>query len=169
MKKKYKQIFSLGLLAVGLVTATSCKKAFLEPQPLSFYEPSATYTNAAAMRAALAACARNLRFEYYGGNPAILTEMLFTEIAVEGTTDKAGPAQDLNALITPDLVEFNNDDRNKIYVYWDEGYKGIKYANTVISRIDNATYASPEERNCDSGRCLFPSGLTLLQINTPVW
>jgi hypothetical protein len=93
-----------------------CKKSFLQPQPLSFYEPSLTYVDAPAMRAALVSLARNLRFEYYGGNPAILTEMLFTEIAVEGTTDKAGPAQDLNAAITPDLVTFNNDDRNKIYV-----------------------------------------------------
>lgn len=135
------------------------------------------------MRSALVACARNLRFEYYGGNPAILTEMLFTEIAVEGTTDKSGPAQDLNLLITPDLVTFNNDDRNKIYVYWDEGYKGIKYANTVISRIDDATYASPAERNSILGAAYFHRALRyyklthqfgdvpaiMKEILTPVW
>jgi len=112
----------------------------------------------------LAACARNLRFEYYGGNPAILTEMLFTEISVEGTTDKAGPAQDLNLLITPDGVQANNDDNNKIYVYWTEGYNGIKYANTVISRIDDATYASPAERNAILGAAYFHRALRYYKL-----
>ena len=164
MEKIKKYILGTALLASVIGAGAGCKKAYLEPQPLSFYEPSATYTNATAMRAALAACARNLRFEYYGGNPAMLTEMLFTEVAVEGTTDKAGPAQDLNLLITPDLVEFNNDDRNKIYVYWDEGYKGIKYANTVISRIDDATYANQAERNAILGAAYFHRALRYYKL-----
>src|SRR3954462_7278410 len=113
MEKNFKYIISCVFFTI-LLGVTSCKKEYLEPEPLSFYEPSATYVDAPAMRAALAACARNLRFEYYGGNPAILTEMLFTEIAVEGITDKSGPAQDLNLQITPDGVQFNDDDHNKI-------------------------------------------------------
>lgn len=116
------------------------------------------------MRAALVACNGNLRIEYHGGNPPILTEMLFTEIAVEGTTDKSGPAQDLNLLITPDLVTFNNDDRNKIYVYWDTAYAAIKYANTVISRIDNAKYASPAERNAILGAAYFHRALRYYRL-----
>src|SRR5688572_13728499 len=117
MKNIYKSSLSLALLATFLVAMSGCKKDYLKPKPLSFYEPSETYVDAAAMRAALTACNRNLRVEYYGGNPPILTEMLFTEISVEGTTDKSGPAQDLNLLITPDLVTFNDDDHNKIYTY----------------------------------------------------
>jgi hypothetical protein len=116
------------------------------------------------MRAALVALGRNLRFEYYGGNPAILTEMLFTEVAVEGTTDKSGPAQDLNTLITPDLVTYNNDDRNKILVYWNEGYNGIKTANTIISRINNATYASQAERNNILGAAYFHRALRYYKL-----
>jgi len=162
MEKKLKYISS-GLLATILMV-TSCKKAYLEPDPLSFYEPSATYVDAAAMRAALTACARNLRFEYYGGNPAILTEMLFTEIAVEGVTDKSGPAQDLNLLITPDGVQADDDDHNKIYVYWREGYNGIKYANTVISRIDDAKYASVAERNAILGSAYFHRALRYYKL-----
>ena len=154
----------IAVLIISLSGAVSCKKDFLAPQPLSFYEPSLTFVDAAAMRAGLVTLARNLRFEYYGGNPAILTEMLFTEIAVEGTTDKAGPAQDLNTLITPDLVTFNNDDRNKIYVYWQEGYNGIKYANTIISRIDNATYATPAERNEILGAAYFHRALRYYKL-----
>ena len=116
------------------------------------------------MRAALVSLARDLRFEYYGGNPAILTEMLFTEVAVEGTTDKSGPAQDLNTLITPDLVTYNNDDRNKIFVYWTQGYNAIKTANTIISRINNATYASPAERNAILGAAYFHRALRYYKL-----
>ncbi|GEO10080.1 RagB/SusD family nutrient uptake outer membrane protein [Segetibacter aerophilus] len=164
MRTSLKYIKIIGVLTTIIATVASCKKEYLEPQPLSFYEPSATYVDATAMRAALAACARNLRFEYYGGNPAILTEMLFTEIAVEGVTDKSGPAQDLNLQITPDGVQADDDDHNKIYVYWREGYSGIKYANTVISRIDDATYSSPAERNAILGAAYFHRALRYYKL-----
>src|SRR4028119_209986 len=118
------------LVILGTITGTSsCKREYLTPRPLSFYEPTLTYVDVAAMRSALVACARNARIEYYGGNPPILTENLFTDMTVEGITDKSGPAQNLNLEITPDLVYANDDDHNKIYYYWNEAYKGIKYAN----------------------------------------
>ncbi len=145
-------IFS-GYLSIMLYAG--CSKERLKPKPLSFYEPSETFVDAAAMRAALVSCARNLRIEYYGDNPPILTEMLFSEVTVEGTTDKSGPAQDLNLVINPDQARYNDADHARIYYYWSEGYKGIKYANTVISRIDDATYASPEERNEILGAAYF--------------
>ena len=143
------------LFCLPLYMITSCSKDRLTPKPLSFYEPDATFVDAPAMRAALVTLARNLRNEYYGDNPAILTEMLFSEVTAEGTTDKSGPAQDLNLVITPDLATFNDADHNKIYYYWSEGYKGIKYANTIISRIDNATFASQDERNAILGAAYF--------------
>src|SRR5690349_16946851 len=146
----------LVLIAGGVISmANSCTRERLIPQPLSFYSPSNAYIDAAGMRAALVACARNARIEYSGDNPPILTEMLFSEITVEGTTDKSGPAVDLNLLITPDLVTFNNADRNKIYWYWTEGYRGIKYANSVITRIDEATYQNEAERNAILGSAYF--------------
>ncbi len=143
------------LMAVLFTGSISCKKDWLKPQPLSFYEPDLTYVDAPAMQAALVAAARNLRLEYYGDNPPILTEMLFSEVSVEGTTDKSGPAQDLNVAITPDNVQFNDADHNKIYFYWNEAYAGIKYANTVISRIDKGTYANIAERNAILGAAYF--------------
>ncbi|HVG14778.1 MAG TPA: RagB/SusD family nutrient uptake outer membrane protein [Chitinophagaceae bacterium] len=163
MKKNINYLI-IGLFTTALLSVSGCKKENLAPEPLSFYEPGQTFVDATAMRAALAACARNLRFEYYGGNPAILTEMLFTEIAVEGITDKSGPAQDLNLLITPDGVQFDDDDHNKIYVYWREGYSGIKYANTVISRINDATYANVAERNAILGAAYFHRALRYYKL-----
>ncbi len=143
---------------------SGCKKSFLKPEPLSFYEPGQTYVDAAAMRAGLVACARNGRYEYYGDNPPILTEMLFSEVSAEGTTDKSGPAVNLDLEITPDLATRNDADHNKIYWYWSEGYKGIKYANTIISRIDNATYSSADERNAILGAAYFQRAMRYYRL-----
>lgn len=150
-----KHITFFAIISAAVMVSSSCNKDWLKPEPLSFYEPDLTYVDAGAMRAALVACARNARIEYYGDNPPILTEMLFSEVTVEGVTDKSGPPQDLNLLITPDLANENNADRARIFHYWSEGYKGIKYANTVISRIDNAQYASEAERNAILGSAYF--------------
>ncbi len=155
MKSPSKYIHFIQIILVVFFTAVSCNKDRLKPTGLSFYEPDKTYTTPAGMRAALTSCNRNLRNEYYGDNPPILTEMVFSEVTVEGTTDKSGPAQDLNLVITPDLAGANDADHARIYYYWSEGYRGIKYANTVISRIDNATYSSPEERNDILGEAYF--------------
>lgn len=159
-----KKIFKAALLAVTIYGTGACNKEWLKPQPLSTYEPDLTYVDAAAMRAALVACARNARIEYYGDNPPILTEMVFSEVTAEGTTDKSGPAQDLNLLITPDGANRNDADHARIYYYWNEGYKGIKYANTVISRIDNAKYSSPAERNAILGAAYFHRALRYYRL-----
>lgn len=159
-----KKMLNAALLAVTICGTVACNKDWLKPEPLSFYEPDLTYVDEAAMRAALVACARNARIEYYGDNPPILTEMLFSEVSAEGTTDKSGPPQDLNLLITPDGANWNNADRARIYYYWSEGYKGIKYANTVIARIDNATYSSPEARNAILGSAYFHRALRYYRL-----
>lgn len=160
-----KKILSLSIYTlIASLLSVSCKKDWLKPKPLSFYEPDLTYVNAEAMRAALVSLARNARIEYYGDNPPILTEMLFSEVSVEGTTDKSGPAIDLNVLVTPDLATFNDADHQKIYYYWSEGYKGIKYANTIISRIDNATYATRAERNAILGAAYFHRALRYYRL-----
>ena len=142
-------------LTLALICGTiSCKEEYLEPKVLSFYAPENTLTDAQGMRGALIACLRNMRLEYYGDSPPILTEHIFSEVAVEGTTDKSGPAQDLNLLITPD-AQLNHTDWNRIGWYWYEGYKGIRYANAVINRIDLPVYESEQEKNEILGAAYF--------------
>lgn len=155
MNTKYrtKQILSLAFVAAGL-TLAGCKENWLIPEPLSFYAPENTFKDAAGIRATLVACERNMRIEWFGDSPPIGTEALFSDIAVEGTTDKSGPAQNLNLLITPD-AQLNHGDYNKIGWYWIEGYKGIKYANTCITRIDEPTYKNEQEKNEILGAAYF--------------
>ena len=151
--KRSKHVIPAVMMAAGL-SLVGCNESWLKPEPLSFYAPENTFKDAAGIRATLVACERNMRIEWYGDAPPMVTESIFSDIAVEGTTDKSGPAQNLNLLITPD-AQLNSGDYNKIGWYWIEGYKGIKYANTCITRIDEPTYKNEQEKNEILGAAYF--------------
>jgi hypothetical protein len=42
-----------------------------------------------------------MRHEYFGDGAPILTEFILSDMAVEGTTDKAGPQMDLDVSLLP--------------------------------------------------------------------
>ncbi len=151
---KSKRILTVSCVLMGL-TVVSCKDGWLAPEPLSFYNPDETFNDVGGLRSAIVACERNMRLEWYGDAPPMVTESIFSDIAVEGTTDKSGPAQNLNLLITPD-AQLNSGDYNKIGWYWSEGFKGVKYANVVISRINQPTnYKDDAEKNALLGAAYF--------------
>jgi hypothetical protein len=153
MKSLHKNIFAITAAATMLV-ANSCKKSYLEPDYLSRFTPDANLTSVPAMQAALANLNVNLRGEFFGDSAPMLTESIFSDVAVEGTTDKTTPAQDLNVRITP-TANLNSDDFNKIGWYWSQWYAGIKDANVVITRIDNVKYSSEAQRNAILGTAYF--------------
>src|SRR5690606_32590075 len=84
----------------------------------------------------------------------ILTEIIQSEIAVEGTTDKAGPQMNMDVALLPD-ANLNSTDRTRVGWSSYEGYEGSKYASSVISRIDIPDFASEEERNAVLGSAYF--------------
>ncbi len=139
---------------VMVFTGPRCSEDFLTPKPLSFYAPENTFVNADGFNAALIACLRNARHEMYGDTPPFISEGIFSDIAVEGTTDKTGIHMDMPAVILPD-ANFNYGDVTKLGNYWTEAYNRIKYANVVISRIDNAEWKTDEERNNILGKAYF--------------
>ncbi len=139
---------------VVALSAVSCSEDWLEPKPLSIFTPENAFVDVRGMYGALTACERNMRYEWYGDGAPIITELIFSEVCVEGTTDKPGPAQNMNIQITPSSP-MNGTDNNRIGWYWYEGYKGIKYANVVISRINNTTFANDAERNAVLGSAYF--------------
>ena len=152
---KNKNIIIIAGSAVLLsLLLSACRDSWLEPKPLSFYTPENSYVNAEGMYSALTACERNMRHEFFGDGAPIVTELVQSDVCVEGTTDKAGPQMDMDNSLLPDL-DLNNTDRTKVGWYWSEGYKGIKYANVVISRIDDATYVDEAERNAVLGAAYF--------------
>lgn len=149
-----KSIYILPVTLALICGTISCNEEYLKPKALSFYAPENTLNDAQGMRGALIACLRNMRYEWYGDGAPIITESIFSEVAVEGTTDKSGPAQDLNLLITPD-ANLNSADWNKIGWYWLEGYRGIRYANAVITRIELPEWESEQEKNEVLGTAYF--------------
>jgi hypothetical protein len=152
MKKTNKAILISAVFSTVLIY--SCNKDWLTPKPLSFYEPDIALSNVEGMYSALAACERNMRHEFFGDGAPIVTEMIQSEIAVEGTTDKAGPQMNMDVTLMPD-AKLNDINTTRVGWYWYEGYKGIKYANLVIARIDKATFKNEQERNAVLGAAYF--------------
>ncbi|MDY3070407.1 MAG: RagB/SusD family nutrient uptake outer membrane protein [Parabacteroides sp.] len=152
--KNRKNILLLAGSVLMLTQISSCSDSWLEPKPLSFYTPENSYINAEGLYGALTSCERNMRHEYFGDAAPILTEMIQSDLCVEGTTDKAGPQMDMDNCLLPDM-DLNHTDKTKVGWYWYECYKAIKYANVVISRIDDATFRNEEERNAVLGAAYF--------------
>ena len=147
-KKKY-----IVLALATLPMLNSCSESWLEPKPLSFYSPENTYVNAEGLYAALTACERNMRHEYFGDGAPILTEMFLTDLAVHGKTDESASLVDLDNEMLP--ARTKNDMKGKNKWYWEEEFKGIKYANIAISRLDAAKYKDEAERKAVLGAAYF--------------
>ena len=149
----YRKAF-LSFTLIVAFAFTGCEEEFLDADPQSFFTPSNALNTPEGLNSLLSQAMRNLRAEFYGDGAPMITENIFSEVSVEGTTDKSGPAQDLNLLILPD-ANLNSANFNRIGWFWEEFYKGIKYANTVIGRLDDAEFESDSQKNDILGRALF--------------
>jgi len=151
--KIYKATFLLAVLNICAGVFSSCKRDWLDPQVKSLYSTDAL-VDVPGFKAALAGCAVNLRNEFYGDGAPIGTELLFSEVTVEGTDDKTGPAQNLDVQIKPD-ANLNSVDYNRIGWFWTQEYYGIREANTIIARLPKATAISDSLKNILMGQAYF--------------
>lgn len=74
-----------------------CTSDFLEQDPLSFYEPAATYSTEAGLQAALAQCDKQLKTYRIDGNwnnVGIFTNYLMSDVGMYAKTDMGGGFQD---------------------------------------------------------------------------
>ena len=150
--KRYQVKIFIALVVVLL--GTSCKKSWLEPKPLSFYTPENTFDKEGGFDAALAACEFIMRSEFNGDGMPQLTEMILSDIAVEGTTDKAGPQMDIDITLLPD-AQLNNMDFTRVGWYWENAYKAIQYANIIVSRSQDLEFGDPAEKDRIVGQAYF--------------
>ena len=97
------------LLVCAAISFLGCSDGWLETKPLSIYTPENSYVDAAGFESALGACMRNIVSEFYGDAAPIVTEMVQSDICVEGTTNKSGPQQDMDQALLPsaDLSNMN--------------------------------------------------------------
>ncbi|MCD7936314.1 MAG: RagB/SusD family nutrient uptake outer membrane protein [Tannerellaceae bacterium] len=131
MKSKYiKSLF----LIIGLSFFIGCSESWLEPEPLSFFEPDETLSTQEGLESALTTCARQLRYYYMSDDgPLLFTEMNFSDMGVSAISNASG-SQDMNTFVTPTSDNYNLA-TNKINWAWSIGYQGISFANVVITRI----------------------------------
>ena len=153
---------SLILLAGTTMLATSCSDDFLKQDPLSFYEPKTTFATESGVNAALAMGDRLLRgitVHYSGGsnNIPLSTEYFFSELALFGKTDVgAAFCDDWVTKLTPTTFISDGGNANSaIGYFWNQGYSGVKYANTVISNIDAVEGMAQDKKNQFKGQAYF--------------
>ncbi|TKC13177.1 RagB/SusD family nutrient uptake outer membrane protein [Pedobacter polaris] len=137
-----------------LTVVSSCKKSYLDSEYLSKFEPEFAYNSVSGMKGALAGLGANTKREFFDDMAPIVTEAIFSDVAVDGTTDKSTQAQDMDTRVTPD-ANLNSPDFNRIGFYWTEGFRGVRYANSIISNINTPTYKNDAEKNAILGSAYF--------------
>jgi tetratricopeptide (TPR) repeat protein len=144
----------------GLMLTSSCSEEFLKPDPLSFYEPTATFSTESGLKSAMGICDRHLKLYWATDHNEMLTigtEYIFSELMVGSATDKRSMLCDVANMLTPTTeTTLNNLDRtNSIWYFWEETYKGIMYANTVIQFVEKVESLDETTRNIYKGRGYF--------------
>lgn len=157
---KYTNIYKGIFVAASAAMLMGCSDNYLGQDPLSFYEPEATYNTESGLQAALAVCDRHLRYMYTNGNhnnAPIASDYIFSDIGLYGKTDAgAGDLMDnLADKIQPTSGLLNGGDGNYLLNFWNESFNGVKYANTVLSFIDGVSSLSDEVKNAYKGRAYF--------------
>lgn len=143
------------LLLISIIFSMSyCSDDWLKPQPLSIFTPENAFIDANGLYSELTACESSIRGEFYGDGMPMITELIFSDMCVEGMSDNPGTCQNLINTITPSS-NLNGGDQNRIGWFWATGYSVIKNANVVISRIDQLKFNSEAERNAILGTAYF--------------
>lgn len=158
--KKLSHIY-LSLFMGGTILLSGCSEDFLKPDPLSFYEPGATFSTESGLMSAMAICDRHLKAYWTTDSNEMLTlgtEYIFSDLMVGAATDKLGLLDNVASMLTPisDESTLNNLDRtNSIWYFWRETYNGIMYANTIIQYVDGVEALSEATKNAYKGRAYF--------------
>jgi hypothetical protein len=145
-----------------------CKKSFLQPDPLSFYEPVATFSTRSGLDATLALCDRHLR-SYWSYTTTrdislpINSEYMLSDVAVSSKTDDGNIFADVATRLTPTDGLYQND-VNMLSFFWGETYNGIKYANTVTTYIGNVPGLDEAVRHEYLGRAYFHRSFRYLAL-----
>lgn len=163
--KKYNRI-CLALFTGSAILFGGCSESFLEPDPLSVFEPGSTFTTEEGIAAVIAIADRQLKIYYATDDNEMLTmgtEYTFSELMVPSATDKTNMLCDVAAMLTPTsentgtkVNEQNNLGRtNSIWHFWYETYNGISNANTVIQYVDQVESLDEATKNVYKGRAYF--------------
>ncbi|MBE8721476.1 RagB/SusD family nutrient uptake outer membrane protein [Sphingobacterium pedocola] len=160
----------LSLLLGGTVLSSSCSRDFLTPDPLSFFDPEATFNTKSGLEAALAICDRHLKLYWMTDHGEVLslgTEYMFSELMVAAATDQLNMMADIATMLSPtsDDGNANNIGRtNSLWYFWDETYKGIMNANTILNYVDDVEELDEATKNRFKGQAYFHRSFRYLAL-----
>ena len=138
---------------------TGCSDNFLDQDPLSFFEPGKTYTTEAGLQSALAQCDLHYKTMLMDGNGNVLpiaSVYFMSDMGLYAKTDAGGGIMDDFAnKITPTSGMAGGGDSNAMSRFYNESCNGIKYANTVLTYVDQVKGLDEKTRNEYKGRAYF--------------
>jgi hypothetical protein len=167
MKKIYKNrrntpsLMALMIMLCGSVFFYSCSEEFLKPDPLSFYEPSTTFSTESGLQAAMANCDKNLRnnWTHYSANSnsaPIATEYVYSDMNVATKADVGNNIlSNIDQQLNPTQEDLGHEGGDFRPFYWTEGFNGIKGANTILTFIDAVQGLDEATKNAYKGRAYF--------------
>ncbi|RHL03220.1 MULTISPECIES: RagB/SusD family nutrient uptake outer membrane protein [Bacteroides] len=158
-----KHIFNgLVMLAGASIVFTSCKESFLDADPLSFYEPTTTFSTEAGLKSVLAIADRQLKRYWTDGDSnemfPLMSEYTFSDLMVPSATDKTDLLDNVAQKLTINSDQSTLLNLNRVstlWFFWQQTYEGIRNANTILTYIDNVTSLSDDTKNIYIGRAYF--------------
>ena len=155
MKTLFLQILETSLsrtltVLCGSILLCGCED-FLEPKPLSFFEPAETFTTVAGLDATVSASDRQFRNIWINGeSDALSLQYRLSELAANGKTDESNPFCDVNGTLVPTNM------RNQTGWFWSDVYfSGIKFPNTILTYIKNVEGLDEATKNAYIGKAYF--------------
>ena len=142
---KPNNIFKYLVVSFMAVSLYSCVD--LEPEPLSFFAPENTFINKEGLESALVTCRKQIKWEWFGD--AFNAGSCGTPLVYEYAWS------DLSIMASPPVKEIHNLETQLTPTtnamlhlrYWNLGWNGIKYANTVISRTPKSEIDNEQDKN----------------------
>lgn len=143
-----KSLFAWSLTGLS-VMLVGCSD-FLEPEPLSFFEPDNTFNTESGLSASMSAADVQLRNYWISDDGRSLAfELRHSELAVDGNTSSSTSLTDLDWLKPTNILSKNT-------FFWNDAfYSGVKFANTITSYIDDVEGLDEDLKNEYIGRAYF--------------
>ena len=128
-----------------VVNLSSCVD--LEPEPLSFFAPENTFMDKEGLEALLITSRKQIKWEWFGDafnagycETPLVYEYAWSDVSVMGAPE-VKEIHNLETQLTPTTSMALH------LRYWDLAWNGIKYANTVISRVPKSTIDNETDKN----------------------
>ena len=119
----------------------------LDPEPLSFFAPENTFIDKEGLDALLITSRKQIKWEWFGDafnagycETPLVYEYAWSDLSVIGAPE-VKEIHNLETQLTPTT-------KMALHLrYWDLAWNGIKYANTVISRVPKSSITNEEDKN----------------------